>query len=527
MESNPLNTSINPAVTSGHHLSYWTSSVEPIIFTPLKNDYHADIVVVGAGIAGMSVAYNLAKSGRKVIVLEDGYVGSGETGRTTAHLVNALDDFYTYIEKYHGEEGARIAATSHTEAINFIEKVINEEGIDCDFKRVDGYLFLHPTDKKETLDKELEATHRAGIQTQLLQKTPGLAIDVGACLQYPNQAQFHPMKYLKGLSDAFIKMGGEIFTETHVSEIQENELKGNGFTVKAKEIVVATNTPINDLVTMHTKQWPYRTYVIGLKIPKDVIKHALWWDTGDQNSRWNAMPYKYIRLHNLDEEFDLLICGGEDHKTGQADDEGILEADRYNLLLEWVKKYFPLAGDVVYQWSGQVIEPLDSMAYIGKNPGNDHIYIVTGDSGNGMTHGTIAGILITDLINGKDNTWSKLYDPSRITLKVTGDYLKETANMAAQYTDLISGGDVESAWDIPNGEGAIVSSGGRKIAAYRDEIGILYSYTAICPHLGCVIQWNSDEKSFDCPCHGSRFTCKGKVINGPASSDLEEVQIKN
>ena len=167
------------------------------------------------------------------------------------------------------------------------------------------------------------------------------------------------------------------------------------------------------------------------------------------------------------------------------------------------------------------------MAYIGKNPGNDHIYIVTGDSGNGMTHGTIAGILLTDLINGKDNTWSKLYDPSRITLQVTGDYLKETANMAAQYTDLISGGDVESARDIPNGEGASVSSGGRKIAAYREETGILYSYAAICPHLGCVIQWNADEKSFDCPCHGSRFTCKGKVINGPASSDLEEVQIEN
>ena len=527
MKTTPLNTSQNPSVTSGHHLSYWIDSVDPIKFKPLENDCNADVIIVGAGIAGMSVAYNLVKSGRKVIVLEDGYVGSGETGRTTAHLVNAVDDFYTFIEKYHGEEGARITAESHTEAINFIERVIKEEGIDCDFKRLDGYLFLHPTDEKETLEKELEATHRAGIKTELLQTTPGLAIDEGLCLHYPEQGQFHPMKYLKGLTEAFIKMGGEIYTETHVKEIKENELKANDYTVKAKDIVVATNTPINDLVTMHTKQWPYRTYVIGVKIPKDTVKHALWWDTGDQDSKWITMPYKYIRLQNMDEEYDLVICGGEDHRTGQADDEGILEEDRYNVLIEWVQKHFPLCQEVVYKWSGQILEPLDAVAYIGKNPGNDHVYIVTGDSGNGMTHGTIAGILLTDLINGKENSWAKLYDPSRITLKVAGNYLKEATNMAVQYTDWVSGSVRDSTKDIPMGEGAIMSFGGKKIAVYRDESGALHSYTAICPHLGCVVQWNADEKSFDCPCHGSRFTCNGEMINGPAVSNLGKVEIKN
>lgn len=526
MEKQPVNNNHNPSVTSGTHLSYWLDSVKPIKFTPLTGDYQADVAVVGAGISGISVAYNLLKAGRKVVIFEDGFVGSGETGRTTAHLVNALDNFYTNIEKYHGEEGARLAAESHTEAINFIERVVRDESIDCDFKRVDGYLFLHPSDKLETLQKEHEATNKFGIKTSLLDETPGLASKKVPCLHYKNQAQFHILKYLKGLTESVIKMGGEIFTETHVTGIKDGELKANGFKVNAEAIVVATNTPINDLVTMHTKQWPYRTYVIGVKVTKGTIEHRLWWDTGDQDSKWVTKPYKYIRLQNLDEDSDLIICGGEDHKTGQADDEGIVEEDRYNVLIEWVKQNFPSAQDVVYKWSGQVMEPLDSMAFIGKNPGDKSTYIVTGDSGNGMTHGTISGILLKDLITGKDNAWTKLYDPSRISLKVTGDFLKEASNMAAQYIDLVSGGDLDSANEIKNGEGAIISNNLKKIAIYRDEKGILHSYSAICPHLGCVVQWNSDEKSFDCPCHGSRFTCKGEVINGPASSNLKEADIK-
>ena len=517
--------SINGKLSSGSNLSYWISSVEPLKFSPLASDLSADVVVVGAGISGISVAYNLAKAGRKVVVLEDGYVGSGETGRTTAHLVNALDDFYFYIEKYHGEEGARLAAESHTEAINFIERVVSEEGIDCDFERLDGYLFLHPSDKKETLDKEYEATHRAGIPTGLLAETPGLAAGNIPCLHYPHQAQFHILKYLQGLSAAFLRMGGQIFTETRVTGISGTELKANGFVVKASSIVVATNTPVNDRVTMHTKQWPYRTYVVTLKIPKGAVRHSLWWDTGDHESKWITQPYNYIRLQKLDEEYDLLICGGQDHKTGQGDDEGISEEERYNRLTELARKYFPSAGELVYRWSGQVLEPLDCVAFIGKNPGDENVYIVTGDSGNGMTHGTIAGILISDLITGKENPWAKLYDPSRISLKVASDYLKEAGNMAAQYADYLSAADVESAENIPNDQGAIVRSGIKKIAAYRDSEGVLHTYSAVCPHLGCVVQWNPDEKSFDCPCHGSRFSSKGEVINGPATSNLPPAEL--
>lgn len=517
----PFNDHQDPSITSGANLSYWLDSVEPIKFMPLNKDYVVDVAIVGGGISGISVAYNLLKSGRKVVIFEDGFLGSGETGRTTAHLVNALDDFYSDIEKYHGEEGARLAAESHTEAINFIERIVQEEGIDCDFKRLDGYLFLHPSDTIETLQKEHKATNKAGVQTTLLDHTPGLNSAPAPCLHYKNQAQFHILKYLKGMADAIIRMGGEIYTETHVTGIKDGECMANGFKVTAECIVVATNTPINDRVTMHTKQYPYRTYVVGLKVPKGAVEHCLWWDTGDQDSKWVTKPYKYIRLQNLNLESDLLICGGEDHKTGQADEEEIDHESRYQELIDWARKNFPAAEEVMYRWSGQVMEPLDSMAFIGKNPGDTSTYIVTGDSGNGMTHGTIAGMLIKDLITGRENPWAKLYDPSRISLKVTGDFLKEAGNMAAQYADLVTAGDIESTEELKNGQGAIISKNLNKIAVYRDENGTLHAYSAICPHLGCVVQWNADEKSFDCPCHGSRFTCKGEVINGPANSGLK------
>jgi Rieske Fe-S protein len=231
-------------------------------------------------------------------------------------------------------------------------------------------------------------------------------------------------------------------------------------------------------------------------------------------------------LQAYTDQHDLLIAGGEDHKTGQADSEHIPEEDRYERLIEWTRHHFPSMQEISYRWSGQVMEPLDSLAFIGRNPGNENIYIITGDSGNGMTHGTIGGLIITDLINGKENLWAEIYKPTRIPLKVAGTYMREVLNMAGQYSDWLSKGDVQSFEEIANDEGAIISSGLKKLAAYRNEHGELHVFNATCPHLGCVVQWNADEKTFDCPCHGSRFSKEGAVINGPAVSDLKIINLK-
>lgn len=506
--------------------SFWASSVDPLQFDRLQEDIITDVVVVGAGIAGLSVAYTLAKSGVAVTVIERDHIGSGETGHTTAHITHALDDRYSELEKIFGEENTRLAAQSHTAAMEFIERVVKEEKIDCDLLRVDGYLFLHASDDLRSLDEELKATNRMGLNTEIIENVPGIPSEEGPALKFPSQAQIHPLKYLHGLCKAILSYGGKIYTNTTAKEFNKNGVTTEYCHVQAKHIVVATNTPVNDLVTMHTKQFPYRSYVIGATVPKGSIKPALWWDTGEMDSPWHSDPYHYVRIQPFNDTYDLLICGGEDHKTGQPGKENIQEDERFEYLEAWARLRFPLVTNVVYRWSGQVMEPVDSLAFIGRNPGDDNTYIVTGDSGNGMTHGTIAGILIPDLIMKKSNAWEKLYDPSRLPIRSLGQYFSETGNMAIQYADYLTAGDIESASDLPGNEGAILKISGKRVAIYKDEHGNVRTYSAVCPHLGCSVRWNSFEKTFDCPCHGSRFTTAGKVINGPANSDLKLIEIK-
>jgi Rieske Fe-S protein len=261
---------------------------------------------------------------------------------------------------------------------------------------------------------------------------------------------------------------------------------------------------------MHTKQAPYISYAIGIKVPAGSVTSALYWDTLD--------PYHYVRLqHGSDSGEDVLIVGGEDHKTGQADDA----AERFAKLELWARFRWPQCGDVAYRWSGQVMETIDGLAFIGRNPGDDeHVYIATGDSGMGITHGTIAGILLTDLIVGRENPWAELYDPGRKRVKALGEFAKENLNVAAQYLDWVTGGDVSSADQVAPGGGAVIRRGLHKVAVYRDPAGRLHEHSATCPHLGCVVHWNGGEKTWDCPCHGSRFDALGRVIVGPANADL-------
>lgn len=501
---------------SGATVSVWMAEERIPDDGPLNADLNVDVCVVGAGIAGITTAYMLTKEGKRVVVLDDGEIGGTMTSRTTAHLVNVLDDRYYELERLHGEDGARIAAASHSAAVDAIERTVQEEGIDCEFERLDGFLFVPPGESTDELADELAACHRAGVTgVEWAERAPMENFDTGRCLRFQNQAQFHPIKYVTGLAKAIRDRGGLLHSGTHASKIEGGspariEATG-GAVVTAASVVVATNTPVNDRVVMHTKQGPYITYVIGLEVPKGTITKALYWDTPD--------PYHYVRLTNSpdDEAVEILIVGGEDHKTGQADDTG----ERFGRLEQWTRERFPSAGDVAYRWSGQVMEPIDGMGYIGRNPWDEeNVYIATGDSGNGMTHGTIAGILLTDLISGRENEWEKLYDPGRTPARAPLEFAKENLNVAAQYTDLITGGEVDSPDEIEPGEGAIIREGMKKLAVYRDESGSVFKMSAVCVHLGCIVDWNPTEKSWDCPCHGSRFDRFGKVFQGPANSDL-------
>jgi glycine/D-amino acid oxidase-like deaminating enzyme/nitrite reductase/ring-hydroxylating ferredoxin subunit len=511
--------------TNESYPSLWLDRAALPTYPALAANERADVCVVGAGIAGLTTAYLLTRAGKSAIVLDAGSIISGETQRTTAHLVTALDDRYFELERLHGEHGAKLAAESHAAAIDTIEQIVGEEKIDCDFERVDGYLFSAAERPSAELDRELAATHRAGLtKTKIVDRAPLASFDTGRALLFPRQAQFHPLKYLTAVAAAIVRDGGRIFAHTRAAKIaggtsaQVTTIEGHH--VSCDAIVVATNTPANDRLVIHTKQAAYQTYAIGVAVPAGTVPRALYWDTGD--------PFHYVRTQQATpgpsgSARDILIVGGEDHKSGQADDA---EA-RYAKLEAWTRQRFPMATDIRYRWSGQVMVSVDRLAYLGRNPlDHDNVYVATGDSGTGLTHGTIAGMLMTDLIMGRENPWTNLYSPSRVTMGAAENYAREAANMVAQFADWLTAGDVEKDHLIPLGTGAIVRHGLTKVAIYREADGTFHECSAVCPHLGGIVCWNHAEKTWDCPAHGSRFDRFGKVLHGPADRDLSALEAR-
>jgi glycine/D-amino acid oxidase-like deaminating enzyme/nitrite reductase/ring-hydroxylating ferredoxin subunit len=483
---------------------------------PLSKSLRVDVCIVGGGIAGLTTAYLLTNAGKSVVLLDDGSLGGGMTGATSAHLSSLIDAGYCEIERLHGFRGARVAATSHAAAIDRIERIVRKEKIDCDFTRVDGYLFLGGDSKVDCLVDELKAAKRAGLAGVTRQaRASSAGFETGPCLRFPRQAQFHPIKYLAGVARAIKRGGGQIYTNTHADTIKggsDAHVIAGRHTVQAGSIVVTTNSPVNDLLAIHTKMAAYMSYVIGVPVAKGAIAPALYWDTAD--------PYHFLRLVPRDAKTDLLIVGGEDHKTGQAEET----EERHRRLEDWARARIPAMGAVEIVWAGQIMESIDGLAFIGRNPLDaDNVYVATGDSGLGLTHGTIAGEIISGLILKGEHEWAPLYDPTRKTVGAAATFAREALNMAAQYRDWISKGDVATADEIAPDHGAVMRQGLRKIAVYRDEAGAFHRCSAVCPHLGGIVRWNSAEKTWDCPCHGSRFDKMGKVINGPANRNLARV----
>lgn len=495
--------------------SIWDATATVPARPALEGDLETDACIVGAGIAGLTVAWHLLREGRRVVVLDDGPIGGGESGRTTAHLATANDDEWHAIERLHGHDVARAVADSFRAGVDRIEAIVREEEIDCDFVRLDGWWFPAVGDDGARLERERDAAHRLGFDdVELVADWPLAHRFPRPGLRFPRQAQFHILRYLAGLADAVERRGGILRTGAHVVEFHDGPparvRTDAGHVVTAQDVIVATNSPVNDRVTMHTKQAPYRTYVIGVRVARGTVPPGLYWDT--------AEPYHYVRL--LEQQgagdTDVLLVGGEDHKTGQPDGD---ERTAFERLAAWTRDHFGV-GEVVTRWSGQVMEPVDHLAFIGRNPGDRHTWIVTGDSGNGMTHGTIAGILLADLIAGRPSPWAAAYDPARRTVGAAGEFVKENVNVAAQYADWLTPGEVAELDEIPPGEGRLLRRGARKIAAARAADGTLVLRSATCTHLGCVVAWNGAERTWDCPCHGSRFAPDGTVLNGPAITPL-------
>lgn len=484
---------------------------------PLQEDLETEVVVIGSGIAGMSVAYELAIAGKKVVVVDRGIIGGGMTARTTAHLSTYIDDGYRALIDVRGLNIARGWRESQAAAITRIEEIQRELAAPCDFRRLDGFLFLAPGCDPAVLDEELVASTQAGGLAVREEGLPFAGQENTPALRFPDQATLHPLKYLAALSKAIQAENGAFFSDSPVTSVEETSdgvrvTTRQGWKISADFAVVATNAPINDRLAIHTKQAPYRTYVVAFEAPRGRVADALYWDTLD--------PYHYVRLQPGAGEFDIIIIGGEDHKTGEMNDG----ADRILSLARWARGLIPDLGREVARWSGQVLEPMDYVAFIGRNPGEKRVFVATGDSGQGMTHGVVAGLLISSLILHGDSPWAEIYDPARRTLKAIGEFVKENATAAKNFVEYLSPGERKSLEEILPGEGAIIRSGLSKIAAFRSETGVLHQCSAACPHLGCHVQWNSFERCWDCPCHGSQFAPDGAPLNGPAISALAKLE---
>jgi glycine/D-amino acid oxidase-like deaminating enzyme/nitrite reductase/ring-hydroxylating ferredoxin subunit len=482
----------------------------------LDDKVRADTVIIGSGIAGLSTAYELAAAGQSVIVLDRGAIGSGMTARTTAHLAPICDDSLDGSITMRGEALARGFYESQAAGVDRIEQIQRDEGIACEFRRVDGYLFPGPGTEESFLSKEVDAARVLGVPVERVTGVPFRGQQNVPALRYPRQATFHPLQYLRGLAEAITARKGRLFAQTCVTEVAEASAgvlvkTAAGYDVSADAAVVATNSPINDRLAIHTKQAPYRTYAMALTIPRNELPDALYWDTLD--------PYHYVRLTPGRGSHDYLIVGGADHKTGEADDAEV----RFEALEAWIRNLVPELGEVTHRWSGQVMETIDYCGFIGRNPGSERIYVATGDSGQGMTHGAASAPINSALILGRDCPWIDVYDPSRTNVRGIQDFVSENLTAVKNFAEYLAPGEITSVDELKAGEGAIVRDGLTKIAAYRDDLGYLHQVSAKCTHVGCHVHWNSFERCWDCPCHGSHFATDGTALNGPAISPLSPI----
>ena len=494
--------------------SLWVETAEQIHFPPLEADLEVDVAIIGGGITGLTSGILLLRAGKRVAIIDNAQIAMGETGFTTAHLTQILDNRYHQIIADFGEENALLAADSGRAAINMIESLANDHNISCDFQRVDGFLYAEQSDDAGDLDKEMEALRKVHIRAERLNAAP-LPFKTAQAIRVENQAQFHPRKYLLPLAHEIVRLGGKIFEQTRVTDVKDGSpchVETESGRVTAKHVIIAANVPVTNWLFLNTKISAYRTYALSAKM-RSPLARALFWDTHD--------PYHYARTYQTDEG-EILIVGGEDHKTGEKSDTDACFAN----LEKYARARFDI-GDIQYRWSGQIINPLDGLPYIGLNSMAKHVYVSTGYSGNGMTYGTLGGMILSDLILERENKWASLYHATRIHPIASAEkFVSENINIPVHFLgDRLADGDAKSTLEIGRNEGRLMTVDGQKIAACRDEHGTLHARSAVCPHMGCIVHWNNAENSWDCPCHGSRFDAKGKVTNGPALQDLKPVEL--
>jgi glycine/D-amino acid oxidase-like deaminating enzyme/nitrite reductase/ring-hydroxylating ferredoxin subunit len=488
--------------------SLWVDTTPDTDYPPLGPGRHFDVAVLGGGMAGLTTAYLLERQGASVAVIEAGRVAAGVTAYTTAKVSALQGTIYSTIEGKFGAEGARTYAAASQLAKEWMRGRVDELGIDCDWRAKPAYTYAEDASDVAKVEREVEAAGRAGLAATYTTETD-LPWPVEAAVRVDDQAEFHPRKYLLALAAAL----DNVFEQTRATAVSAgspNRVLTTRGELTADDVVVATHFPFLDRAGFFARMHPERSYGLGIYLKRGATPpQGMYLST--------ESPVHTIRSHPT-ADGEMLIAGGESHKTGQGGDT----AERVQRLEAWARARFDVRS-IEYRWSTQDNMPVDSLPYIGRMlPFQRGIWVATGFMKWGLTSGTAAGLLLADLIAGRPNDWADLFDATRIKpVASAAEFVKENANVGKHFVgDHLSSPDARSLDEVPRGEGRLVRRGAKKVAAYRDDDDALHVVSAICTHLGCQVKWNSAERSWDCPCHGSRFGTDGTVLQGPAVADL-------
>ncbi|WP_121822196.1 FAD-dependent oxidoreductase [Halostella salina] len=489
--------------------SRWLDTTPATEFDPLDGDLRADVAVVGGGIAGITTATQLQEAGQSVALLEADRVVEAVTGHTTAKVTSQHGLIYDHLRTAFDTKTARLYAEANEAAIEEIATRVENRTIDCDFQRRPAYTYVADDGKRRDVRREAVAARRAGLPAEFVEATP-LPYDVECAVRFDDQAQFHPRKYLLELVEDLPGDGSDVFEHTRVTDVSDGDpcrVETERGTVRADDVVVATHFPAFDRAGYFARQYPKRSYVLAARLNGTPPEGMYYRD---------EEPYFSVRTHAGDDG-EFVFVGGQNHKTGQ----GGSTADRYRELASEARKRFDIDG-IAYRWSTQDYRTADRVPFVGRlGPGTEHLYIATGFGGWGMTGGTVAGMLLSDLIVEGESPWAEVFDPMRFDPAASArEVISENAKVAREFVGDWATKPLTGVVTLSPGDATVSRDGGRVVGTYRDADGEDHRVSAVCPHMGCLLEWNDGEKSWDCPCHGSRFTYEGEVLDGPANEDL-------